>query len=323
MLSKLLRIFSVILITAFILSACAPTTSQAEKPPLRVGWSLWPGWYPMLIAQEKGLFEKHGVVVEIVFYETYKDTMPALGSGLLDGGALALGDVLLDDVSEDNHIVLVTDGSNGADQVVAAPGITSPKDLRGKRIGVQAGTYGEILVQKMLDANGLTRSDITLVEVPVEAIPDAIPGTIDAGHTYEPYAGQAREKGANPIFTSADTPGLLLDVFAFRSSVLDERPEDVKAFIAAWLEAVQFWQDNPVEGNEIIARALGLQVTDISLEGIKLYGLADNKAAFQKGTETTSIYYPARTELQFLSDKGIISYPIQIDEHFLNPSFLP
>lgn len=316
------RILTLIVIFAMFFSACAPTSVAAEKPPLRVGWSLWPGWYPLLIAQELGLYEKNGANIELVYYDLYKDIQPALASGMLDGGGLALGDVLLDDVAEDVQVVLITDASNGADQILAAPGILGPKDLRGKRIGFQPGTYAEVLVQAMLDANGISRSDVTFVEVPVEDIPNAIPDTIDAGHTYEPYASQARANGFNPIFTSADTPGLLLDVYAFRSDVLADRPEDVRGFIAAWFEALRYWQNYPTEGDAIIAKVLNIPESEVTTEGIRIYNLADNQKAFEQTGDVTSIFYPARIDLQLLSDRGIISYPITIDANFLNPSFL-
>jgi len=321
MTNRLLRIFSTLMIVTVLLSACSGTASTA-KTPLRVGWSLWPGWYPMVIAQEQGLFEKHGVQVEIIYYDTYKNTMPALGSGMVDGGGLALGDTLLDDVAEDIKVVLITDESAGGDQILAGPAIKNIQDLKGKRIGVQAGTYGEVLVQEMLDKNNLLRSDVTFVEVPVEDVPNAIPSIVDAAHTYEPYASQTRAKGNNPIFTSVDTPGLLLNVFAFRKDILQQRPEDVKGFIAAWFEAVKYWQENPAAGNALIAQTLGISESEVSIEGIKIYGQAQNLNAFIQSSEATSIYYPAQTEIKFLSDKGIISFPITIDANFLDPSFL-
>ncbi|MBI1877819.1 MAG: hypothetical protein HYR94_06265, partial [Chloroflexi bacterium] len=46
------------LITACTAGAATPAP---EHPPLKVSWNLWPGFYPMIIAQELGLFEKHGV----------------------------------------------------------------------------------------------------------------------------------------------------------------------------------------------------------------------------------------------------------------------
>lgn len=319
---RLFRILCTLILMIVILGACTGTNTTTTPQPLRVGWSLWPGWYPLVIAQEKGFFEKNGANVELVFYDAYEDIMPSLGSGMLDGGGLALGDTLLNDVAEDISIILITDASDGADQIVVSPEIKSVEDLRGKRIGMQVGTYAEVLVQEMLDKNNISRSDVTLVEIQVADVPNSIPTLIDAGHTFEPYASQARANGFNPIFTSADTPGLLLDVFGFRKDVLASRPDDVRGFINAWFEGLEYWQNNPAESNAIIASKLGVPESEITLEGIKVYSLSENLSAFQEGPQTQSIYYPARVDNQFLLDKGIISYPIQLDAKFLDPSFL-
>ncbi len=65
------RLVSTLILAAFILSACgASAAPAADPPPLKVGWSLWPGFYPMLIAKEKGFFEAHGVMVEPKPYGT-------------------------------------------------------------------------------------------------------------------------------------------------------------------------------------------------------------------------------------------------------------
>ncbi len=320
--TRFFRTVSLLVILVLALSACGGKTTTTNSQPLRVGWSLWPGWYPLIIAREKGFFQKHGANINLVYFDKYGDITPALASGMLDGGGLALGDTLLDDLAEDIKVVLITDASDGADQIVASPDIKSVEDLRGKRIGFEGGTYAEVLVQEMLDKNGIPRSEVTMVEVPVEEIPNAIPKLIDAGHTFEPYASQARGRGFKPIFTSADVPGLLLDVFSFRKDVIQQRPQDVKGFIAAWYEALEYWQTHQVEGNTIIANALGISPSEVTLEGIKVYGQAENLKAFQASNDTTSIYYPARLEIKFLSDRGIISYPVKIDTNFLDPSFL-
>jgi NitT/TauT family transport system substrate-binding protein len=303
-----------------LLSACAKTPS-AVKPPLRVAWSLWPGYYPMAIAVEKGFFEKHGVQVEPVFYSSYGEQAPALASGKIDGAAGVLNDMLLDRVAEKVQVVLIADNSDGSDQIVAAPGILSAADIRGKRIGTVKGTFGEFFAHAMLEQKGILPAEVTFVDVAPEAVPVAISNTIDLGHTYEPYTSQARAKGYTVIFSSAETPGLIVDVFAFRKSVLQERPADAKAFIAAWFEAVQYWQANPAEGNAIIAKATGQKVEEISVEGVKLFGLAANLKAFKAGNDTTSVYFTAQKAQQFLIFTGDISIPVKVEE-ILNASFL-
>ena len=63
MTKRLFSIFFILIIITVLLSACSGTTVSTTKTPLCMGWSLWPGYYPMAIAAEKGFFAKHGVQV--------------------------------------------------------------------------------------------------------------------------------------------------------------------------------------------------------------------------------------------------------------------
>jgi NitT/TauT family transport system substrate-binding protein len=321
MTNRLFRIFSTLMIVTVLLSACSGTQPVA-KTPLRVAWSLWPGYYPMAIAAEKGLFEKHGVQVEPAFYATYSNQAPDLAAGMVDGALITMNDTFFDTISKDIKIVLVLDNSDGAEQIVARSEISTLKDLRGKRIGFASSSVNsKLLIRQMLKDNGISISEVTLIDVPVDKVPDAIPSQIDAGYTYEPYTFTALSKGNKIIYTTANTPGLGVDVLAFRKEIVRDRPEDVRAFVAAWLEAVDYWKQNPADGNAIIAKATGLKSEEVSPTGVALFDLNANLKAFTQGTDYTSVYFAAQEQLQFLVASGDITNPVNIND-LLDPSFL-
>jgi NitT/TauT family transport system substrate-binding protein len=114
---------------------------------------------------------------------------------------------------------------------------------------------------------------------------------------------------------------LIVDVLAFRTEITQNRPEDVKGFIAAWQEALQYWKDNPTEGNAIIAKATGLKPEEVSAQGVNLFDLAANQKTFTQGTDASSVYFTAKNELQFLVTTGDITRPVEINK-LLDPSFL-
>jgi NitT/TauT family transport system substrate-binding protein len=323
MLKPPFRLSAVLLISIFLLGACTGAGMQTPaKAPLRVGWSLWPGYYPIAIAKEKGFFDQHGVQVEPVFYSLYNNQPPELASGLLDGALLTLSDSLFDSISSSVKVVLVLDNSSGADQIVASSAVATLQDLRGKRLGVSSATVsGILLIRQMLEQNGIQPSEVEFVEVPPEKVPAAIPSLIDAGYTYDPFTAAALTRGDKVIFTSADAPGLIVDVLAFRTEITRNRPEDVKAFIAAWLEAVQYWKDNPAEGNAIIAKATGLTSAEISAQGATLFDLAANQKTFVQGSDASSVYFTAQKALQFLAINGDVAKPVNVND-LLDPSFL-
>ena len=130
-----------LLITMILCGACGKKEAQHSQKPLVVGWSLWNGWYPMALAQELKLFEKHGVAVRPVLYRNYSDILPDLSSGKLDAGFSGMYETLKANIP-DIRIVLVTDHSNGAEGLIVAPSIRSSGDLRGKRIGNQGALSG-------------------------------------------------------------------------------------------------------------------------------------------------------------------------------------
>jgi NitT/TauT family transport system substrate-binding protein len=317
---KTYRFLSLLVLVMLLLSACG--AQAPERPPLKVGWSLWPGWYPLVIAQEKGFFEKHGLEVELSFYPLYGQTLSELDSGKVDAGALVVGDALPLTTDGNTRIVMITDNSNGGDSIVASSDITSPADLRGKRIGVGLGTFGEVLVREMLKQHNISVGDVTLVNVAPENLPAELGKTVDAGHTYEPFTTQAIQSGYSAIFSSAETPGLIPDVFVFRSSVAAERPEDVRAFIAAFFEAQEWWLANPDEGAALIAQATGLKPEEVSADGLKLFNQTDNINAFRPGEDTTSIFFTTQLYTDFQIQTGRLNFAPDLNQ-LLDASFLP
>lgn len=320
--NRLFHIFSAFMILSMFLTACSGAGAQAEvKTPLRVGWILWPGFYPLVIAEEKGFFEAQGVEVELLLYESAAEETAALASGMVDGGIIALNDALLDTIAHNAKVVLITDNSAGGDQIVATADITSAESIQFKNIGVKRGSFGEFFIREMLNQKGIQPSDVTFVNVEPEHVAESMPSYISLGHTYEPFTSQALAQGYKVIFSSADTPGLIVDTIAFRRTVINERPEEVRAFIEAWFEAVQYWEDHPEESNALIAEATGQPVESISLEGVKLFDRMDNLNAFKPGTDSTSIYFTARKAANFLVDSGLVAKPADIND-VLDDSFL-
>jgi NitT/TauT family transport system substrate-binding protein len=311
-------VFTYIVAVTLVLSACSANTPSAKNPTLKVAWVLWPSEYPLVIAQDKGFFEKHGVSVELAYYDVISNELADIQSGKVDGGFNVPGDLLqMWSKSPDTFKgVLVVDSSNGADVIVATQDIQTPADLRGKRVGVLPGTFGELFVDRMLKANGLRTSDVTLINIDPSNVPDSLSVQIDAGHSWEPYTSKALTAGNHIIFSSSETPGLISDVLVFKTAIINERSEDIRAFIAAYYEALDFWKTNPQEAVAIIAKHTGLKPEEISTEGIKILTLKDNEVAFSNANDTTSIYFTTQLFRDFMINAGILSKSPDVQKLF-------
>jgi NitT/TauT family transport system substrate-binding protein len=318
------QILFLIMLVLVLLTGCTTKTALEDKPPLKIGWSLWPGYYPLILADKLGYFKERGLNVDARLYENITDVPADFAAGKLDGALATVFDALplnTRSAGSISPIIMITDYTTTRDAIVATSAISSPADLKGKTIGVAFDSYAEVLIRAMLDQAGLSANDVTLVDVPAEQVPQELGRTIDAGHTYDPFVAQAVAHGNHVIFNGAQTPGLLYDVLIARQSTLKDRPEDMRAFIAAFMEAQAWWRQHQIEGSKIIAEATGQKPEDISLDGLRLYDRADNLAAFEDATAPKSLYNSLDGNLKYLLSSGTLNSQPNLNQ-LIDPSYL-
>ena len=320
---KLFRITFTLLMIIPLLSACGATPTKSVNPPLRIAVNLWPGLYPLAIAQEKGFFAKHSISVEIKYYDAYANTYADLIAGKIDGASVIVGDVLPISAQKDVRLIFPVDASDGADEFLVSPEIKSASDLKGKRIGVNRATFGELFVRTLLEQNGLHVTDVTLVNVHAENAAQAFSTQVDAVHTYEPFASDVTKKGGHILFTSSQTPNLVLGMMTFPAKLIKDRPEDIQAFTDAWFEAVDWMYANPDQVPAVVVKAFGsgLKPEDIFMEGDKVFNRTQAKALMQPGKDSSSAYYITQNYIDFLATAGILTTKPK-PEDLIDPSFL-
>ena len=311
----------VMLVTLFwLVPACLFQDTTGDRP-LRVGWYRWPGWYPMAIAQDQDLFRRAGVDVVPVLYDDYTHMLLDLFSGRLDGCCSGLFELLRSGIV-DLKVVLVTDSSEGAEGLVAVPDIRDPRDLAGKRVGIQrSGGGGELLIAAMLERHGLSARDLILVDLDFELVAKEMPHNIQAGYTWEPYLSEARAKGARMLFSTADIPGLIVDVVVFNDWCARDRGADVRAFVAAWFEAQALWMAEPEKASAAIARVAGVAAPQNGA-GFRVFDLEANIGAFRDGDGNSSLANVGSGQVEFLVEQGYLSQRPDLGK-LLDGSFLP
>jgi len=304
------------------LTACS-VFQRAETPaaPLRIGFLKWWGNYTLLVAEEKDIFEKYDVQVEPFYYERYSDYTTDLASGQLDGAFLPMGDVInINNFSPMKVVAVYDDG--GADAIVVRPEINTIRDLQGKKVGVLIGTQYEMLISLMLGSDGLDSGDVIIVKVdPSEAVKALGDNRVQAIYTREPYLSQAVAAGNKIIYTLEKTR-LFPGTIAFRGSIIEQRPDDVKAFLQAWFQAVEYRLQREGETRDIAAKYIGISADEIRPDNnLRILSLDDNKIIFDI-QEVNSIYSTTKITSDYLISIGTITQEIDLLE-LIDPSFLP
>jgi len=282
--SRLLNYICIFIITCWLLFACHSSQPlKVKRPPLKVSFVPFVSYTPLIIAQEKGFFKAQGIDVELRYVDYSQLQDADFSAGKYDGIGLTLGDlVILSATNPDIQAVMVLDESTGADVVVAQSDIKTIPNLKGKKLGANLGSFSEVFVTEMLKTSKLTSDDVSLVKVEALEVPDRLQNNaIQAGHTWAPYLSEALKLGAHILFTSKQTPGLILDLVAFRGEVIRDRPEDIRAFVRGWLQGLLYWEANISEGKEIVSKALNIPSNKLSFEGIDFTDFANNQQFFQ------------------------------------------
>lgn len=296
-----------------------------SSEPLKVTLPTWTGYGPLFLAKEKGFFEKNGIDVELSIIEGLGERKAALAGGKIDGMATALDvQVTLAGADIPVQVVWLLDDSYGGDGILVKNEINDIKDLKGKQIAFEVGSTSQMLALTALEQGGLTEDDVTVVQMSAgDAGAAFAAGKVDAAVTWEPWLTKGAEANGKVLLSTKDLPGIIIDTVAFREDVIKNRPEDVKAFVTAMGEAMDYWKDNKKEANEIMAKGLNIDVAEFEATetGLKFFAKEDNEKLFGTDSEKGSIYQSAENAIQFYKDQELLENDVKAED-VINGSFL-
>lgn len=249
-------------ITAVGFAAFALACGRASgAPDLRIGVSPWPGYEMLYLAQEKGLFDERDGAIRLIEHTSMNDSRRAYSRGQVDAFAGTLVELLLtrDQGPRMPTAFLAVDVSNGADALIAHAPIDSASGLRGKRVGIEPGTVGLLLLSRALERAGLGLSDVTLHWIDGAAIVDAFSHSeVDAIVTYPPHSLAIAAADGRRIFSSADIPGEIVDVIMIDAARLQQRPGDAQRVIEGFRRAQAYARAHPDEAVSVMAAREGI-----------------------------------------------------------------
>ncbi|HLH22246.1 MAG TPA: ABC transporter substrate-binding protein [Chloroflexota bacterium] len=190
----------------------APAAPAPLAPPVTVklGVLMTLSDAGVFIAQERGYFAEEGLDVDLTRVNGAAEAMPHLTTGQLDAAGVTAAAAFFNAINRGLPLRIVGDKgrqtpehSSGAlalrPDVADSGRVRDWPDLRGLALGINVpntGTVTDIQLDRMLERGGLTRDDVTIVEL---AYPDMntafATGVIDAGYQVEPYLALGESLG--------------------------------------------------------------------------------------------------------------------------------
>lgn len=313
---SLMRWVYLIALFSLALAACAPA---AQPVTLKIAVLPVLDALPMYVAQQEGLFEKHGVSVEFVPVASAPERDQLIVAGQADGMINeALSTALFNKDQVQAQIVRYARAATSDTALfsILASGkseINALQELKGVEIGISQGTVIEYLTDRLLQAEGFAPGDIRTVAVP--RIPDRLnllgTGELKAATLPEPAVSLALQQGARLILDDTAHPEYSFSTITFRKAVIDQSPQAIRGFLAAIEEATQLINANPSKYASLLVEQ---KVVPQPLAG-----------SFKVPTFVTAGVPTAEQWADMLAwakDRGLLSQDVPYADS-VNPSFLP
>jgi NitT/TauT family transport system substrate-binding protein len=186
---------------------------KGEKVKIMVGGLDKVIYMPAMLTQRLGYFDAEGLDVELLSEPAGVQAETALVSGQVQG-AVGFYDHTLDLQTKGKHVESVVQFSHapGEVEIVSAKAekdITSPKDFKGRKLGITGlGSSTDFLTKYLAVKNGVNVSDFS--PVAVGAGPTFVSalqkGSIDAGMTTDPTVATVLQKKLGKVLVDMRTP---------------------------------------------------------------------------------------------------------------------
>lgn len=246
-----MRLHSILTIacTSFLLAntTVAGTITLGSAPNLQT--------LPIVVAQSEGYFAEEGIELESVKFTSGRRALEALIGGQLDVAFMAEYPVSIASLREQPFGTFTTLSRYTANRLVSKKsiGFQDVSSLEGKKVGTTKGSNTEYFTEALLAGAGVTAEVINVS--PPDIVPALARGDIDAGVMFPDFY-PAAEKALGEDYTEFRSDAYIAwFVLSATPEMLNERGDELQAFVRALIKAEDFIKTNPEKAQEALASA--------------------------------------------------------------------
>jgi NitT/TauT family transport system substrate-binding protein len=231
------------------------------------------------VAQEKGYFKEAGLEVDVKPGVGTEANLKLLQSGQADFAVLDITAALIDygkGAFKDFTIINALQQSNLAClMALEGEGITTPKDLEGKKIAYIPGGVVRVLFETYAKLAGVNASTVTWVNMPAQQIPAGLAaGSIDVATQFVVGKPQIEAVAKGKKAVVFPYSNYLTDLYGngvgVTKKTAQEKPDLVKKFNDALLKGLAYAIDHPDEAGQIYAKYQKLQPPPVAAAEVTL-----------------------------------------------------
>lgn len=265
-----------------------------EKGKITVAINPSTQFAPMYYGIEQGIFEDHGLELEIVPQTDIAAIISGIASGQYDIGFATIVHVLTANANDIPIRAVATlegqiqeDDSGTLTIAGADTGITGFDDLEGKTVAtVGLSSHNTLTLWELAERNGVDPKSIELVQLPFGQMAAALEsGEVDAAVMQWPFADDALDAGGVELgYNNRELfEGTATTYFNTSQQFIDANPNTVKAFSDSMIASIEAANDDPDAARESLVT--GMDMTEEQAE-IARWNIGGDPHANLDGFET-------------------------------------
>ncbi len=233
--------------------------SQITAEKMHVGYSAQAGAFaPIWITKEAGIFKKHGLDVDLVFIPGGPTAAAALMAGEMQVVAMAGPAIVTSNLAGSDLVMIAGIVNTFAFQFVTVKDITSPAQLKGKRIGVNRfGAAPDVAARYALKRMGIDSREVVILQLGEQGtrLASMKAGQLEAAILLPPITTLAQKEGMRVLLDMSEL-GADFQITGLASSqnyITQKRPSALR-FMRAFVEGIHFYKTRKKESMAIIAQ---------------------------------------------------------------------
>ncbi len=264
------KLLFVVLIISIFLALLLSGCGQAENDEDMIKVGILPNEevLPLFVAEEEGFFEKHGINVEVVNFQSAAERDAAIQAGAVDG---VEGDLLAVALIRQGgtpvkavSLAMGATPEEGRFAMLAAPGtIDNVGELKGKKLAISKNTIIEFVADHMLLAKGLDPQDVQKVNItkmPLRA-EMLLQGEVTAAVLADPLGVHAELKGAKVLVDDTKlSENISQSVYFFRDDAIKNKKSAIQKFLQAYDEGAKAVAENPEKYRDLFTEKVQIPV---------------------------------------------------------------
>jgi len=257
---------------ALAASLIAAGAAEADGFKLHLACTATSDCLSAILAQDEGIFAKHGIDANVTLIPINTNIPPAIASDSIQIGG-PTEPVFLQAVDGGLDLVAIAGASvmdpvgNQAIAAMTRPGLTikDAKDFIGKKVGAPGiGAFLHVLFRKWLIEKGVDPKSVNFVEITFPTQNDALKsGAVDAVVTAEPFTSRIVGAGNGVVAAHFATELARTEPiisYASTRAFAEQNPEIIKAFRASIAEGAAIVNAEPDKASAAIAKFTKLPI---------------------------------------------------------------